>query len=104
MAASGSSTRTCTPRSQMVIAPTLGGCGDGCFSETAFFGASLAPAPARPGQDHRLAGGHDPQLVVVAGPVRRRSLADELGEAGGEGAQAGTANCEADIGHALVAA
>jgi hypothetical protein len=71
----------------MVMAPTLGWCGDGCFSETALFRAPLAPAPARPGQHHRLAGRHDTQLVVVAGALRGRRLADELGEPGGKGAE-----------------
>src|ERR1700683_163721 len=93
----------CTVLSETVMAHTLRGYGDGCFSETARFPPPLAAVLARSGQDHRQTGGHDTQLVVVTGAVRGRRLADELGEPGGEGAEARPPDGEADIGHAQVA-
>src|ERR1044072_2804484 len=43
-------------------------------------------------------------VVVVTRPVGARALADELGEPRGEGAEGGTADLEADLGDAEVAA
>src|SRR5689334_1298971 len=93
-----------TVLSETVMAATLGRCGGVGFSEPALFAAPAPPALARPGEHHRLAAGDRAQLVVVAGPVGARRLADELGEAGGERAQARTAHLEADLGHGEVTA
>jgi len=78
---------------------TLGGRGDGCFSET-----TLSPAaPPRPGQHHRLAARQEAEVAVVTRAVRARRLPNELGEAGAEGTEARAADREADIRHAQVA-
>src|SRR6516164_5281921 len=94
----------CTVLSETVMAPTLGGCSDGMLLRNCSLPRAPGRRPARPGHDHRLAGGHATELLVIAGAVHRRRLADELSEAGGEGAEARTADRETDLRHAQVAA
>src|SRR3974390_370504 len=79
------------------MAPTLGGRGGRMLLRNCSLPRAPGSRPARPGHHHRLAGGHAAELVVVAGAVHRRRLADELSEAGGEGAEARTADRETDV-------
>src|SRR5829696_2233594 len=60
--------------------------------------------PDRSRADHGDAARDRGDLVVAAGAVGARALADELGEARAEGAQRGAADLEADLGHRQVAA
>src|SRR5690242_5286281 len=87
----------------MVMAPMLRAARGSRFSETDLVAGPRAAVLAGPLGDPPPARRDDPALVVVAGPVGRGRLADELGEAGGERSEARTADGKADVGHAHVA-
>src|SRR5262245_51134057 len=65
------------------------------------FGFSV---PDRTGEHLGDAGRHGGALVMAAGPVGARALADELGESGAERTQRRTPDREADLGDREIAA
>src|SRR5688500_1401136 len=67
-------------------------------------GAGGFSIPDRSRADHGDAARDRGDLVVAAGAVGARALADELREARAEGPQRRTADLEADLGHRQVAA
>src|SRR6185312_725449 len=89
---------------ETVMPSTLNRRVDRCFFETALLSPARVPGLAGTGHDHQLARRHDAELVMIAGAVRRWRLTDELGEAGGEGAQTPPADREAHVRHGQVAA
>ena len=78
----------------------LGGWRRGCFSVP----ARCRRGPARAARTIAAQLGRPRGVAVVAGAVRARRLSDDLGEARAEGADARTADGEAGLGHADVAA